>query len=79
MIVTQVPKAFDKKKAAKEDKVVNDDSWIVSDIPDNGSLFMVDSQVDRRGSYSNYNKLLIQGSFGKKRIGDQLPLEYVPE
>ncbi|MES2807617.1 MAG: carboxypeptidase-like regulatory domain-containing protein [Bacteroidota bacterium] len=70
---------FDKKKAAKEDKVVNDDSWIVSDIPDNGSLFMVDSQVDRRGSYSNYNKLLIQGSFGKKRIGDQLPLEYVPE
>ncbi|MFD2146514.1 hypothetical protein [Mucilaginibacter antarcticus] len=64
---------FDKKKAAKPDKLVEDDSWIVSDLSDNGSLFMVDSQVDRRGSYANYNKLLIQGSWGKKRIGEQLP------
>jgi hypothetical protein len=69
----------DKKKAAKPDKLIDDKDWIVSDLPSNGSIFMVDSQVDRRGSYANYNKLLIQGGWGKKRIGDQLPLEYLPE
>lgn len=70
---------YDKKKAAKEDKLVEDPAWIVSDLPDNGSIFMVNSQIDRRGSYADYGGLLIQGAWVKKRIGEQLPLEYVPE
>jgi hypothetical protein len=53
--------------------------WIVSDLPDNASIFMVNSQIDRRGSYADYGGLLIQGAWVKKRIGEQLPLEYLPE
>jgi hypothetical protein len=70
---------YDKKKAAKEDKIIDDPSWIVSDLPGNASIFMVDSQVDRRGSYADHGGLLIQGAWVKKRIGEQLPLEYVPQ
>lgn len=67
---------YDKKKAAKEDKPATE-SIIISDMTDdNASLFLVDSQIDRRGSFAKYNKLLIQGGWGRKRIGDQLPLEY---
>jgi hypothetical protein len=69
---------YDKKKAAKEEKLINDDSWIITDVPGNASIFKVDSQIDRRGSYANYTTLLIQGAWGKKRIGDQLSLEYEP-
>jgi hypothetical protein len=70
---------YDKKKAAKEDKIIDDPSWIVSDLPDNASIFMVNSQIDRRGSYADFGGLLIQGAWVKKRIGEQLPLEYAPE
>ncbi|MCC8426761.1 carboxypeptidase-like regulatory domain-containing protein [Mucilaginibacter sp. UR6-11] len=70
---------FDKKKAAKEDgrNMVSDIT--LENLDYTGSIFMTDAQIDRRGSYSDYKTLLIQGFWGRKRIADQLPLEYVPD
>jgi hypothetical protein len=70
---------YDKKKAAKEDKLLGHvQNLRVSDLDNTGSIFLVDSQIDRRGSYADYKSLLIQGFWGRKRLADQLPLEYSP-
>ncbi|NNU34603.1 hypothetical protein HK413_11880 [Mucilaginibacter sp. S1162] len=69
---------YDKKKAAKPIKMNENSSEFIPDIPSNASIFLVDSQIDRRGSYADYKTLLIRGMWGRKRLGDQLPLEYVP-
>lgn len=71
---------YDKKKAAKEDKLLGHvQNLRVSDLDATGSIFLVDSQIDRRGSYADYKSLLIQGFWGRKRLADQLPLEYVQQ
>jgi hypothetical protein len=70
---------YDKKKAAKPIKMNENTSEFIPDIPSNASIFLVDSQIDRRGSYADYKALLIQGAWGRKRLGDQLPLEYMPD
>ncbi len=71
---------YDKKKAAKEDRLLGHvETLRVSDLDNTGSIFLVDSKIDRRGSYADYKSLLIQGFCGRKRLADQLPLEYVPE
>ncbi|MBC7398731.1 MAG: carboxypeptidase-like regulatory domain-containing protein, partial [Mucilaginibacter sp.] len=69
---------FDKKKAAKLMTMTDATSEFIDDLPSNASILWVDSQIDRRGSYADYKNLLIQGAWGRKRLGDQLPLEYVP-
>jgi hypothetical protein len=69
---------YDKKKAAKPIKINENSSEFIPDIPSNASIFLVDSQIDSRGSYADYKTLLIQGAWGRKRLGDQLPLEYMP-
>jgi hypothetical protein len=69
---------FDKKKAAKLMTMTDATSDFIENLPSNASIFRVDSQIDRRGSYADYKELLIQGAWGRKRLGDQLPLEYVP-
>ncbi|WP_429382505.1 carboxypeptidase-like regulatory domain-containing protein [Mucilaginibacter sp. UYCu711] len=71
---------YDKKKAAKEDR--SSVSTILMDYLDNtGSIFKLDTdtKVDKRGSYSDYKDKLIQNFWGRQRVGDQLPLEYVPD
>lgn len=68
---------YDKKKAAKPDPTrVSQDR--VSDLDNYGSIFTTDARVDSRGSFTNYQKLLIQGFWGRKRVADQLPWEYTP-
>lgn len=41
-------------------------------------LFLPYAIVDRKGSYTSYRTFLVQGNWGKRRIGDQLPFEYQP-
>jgi hypothetical protein len=52
---------------------------IVMQFKDTGSVFSTDGQIDSKGNYFNYQALLIQGYWGRKRIGDQLPYEYIPD
>ncbi|MFP5081525.1 carboxypeptidase-like regulatory domain-containing protein [Pedobacter sp. JCM 36344] len=51
---------------------------IVKELDDRGSIFKTDGKIDSKGNYINYKELLVQGYWGRKRIGDQLPYEYVP-
>jgi hypothetical protein len=69
---------YDKKKAAKDDDRKAREI-VMDNLDDTGSIFLTDAQIDKRGSYSDYKKLLIQGFWGRKRIADQLPLEYQPD
>ncbi|MGF7081917.1 carboxypeptidase-like regulatory domain-containing protein [Mucilaginibacter sp. UYCu711] len=41
-------------------------------------LFLPYAIIDRKGSYTDYRTFLVQGNWGKRRIGDQLPFEYRP-
>ncbi|WP_448634664.1 hypothetical protein [Pedobacter panaciterrae] len=54
-------------------------SWEIIEMDETGSVLQLDAQVDVRGSYAGYKNLLIQGFWGRKRIADQLPLEYDPD
>ncbi len=42
------------------------------------NLFLDKAIVDRKGSYTDYRTFLVQGYWGRRRIGDQLPFEYQP-
>ncbi len=68
---------YDKKKASADDKPSNR-TEIIIDVAPTGSILMLDADIDKRGSYSAYQSILIQGFWGTKRIGDQLPFEYLP-
>ncbi|MES2428561.1 MAG: carboxypeptidase-like regulatory domain-containing protein [Bacteroidota bacterium] len=68
---------YDKKKAAREDKPDNRTKQL-DVLDDTGSMFRTDAQIDSRGSYSDNKLLSIEGYWGSKRIGDQLPFEYDP-
>ncbi|MGV8878348.1 MAG: carboxypeptidase-like regulatory domain-containing protein [Sphingobacteriaceae bacterium] len=39
-------------------------------------LFLETAVIDHKGSYVDYRSFFIQGFWGRKRIGDQLPFEY---
>lgn len=67
------------KQNTKYDKVLKEPIWTMKDMPGNASLFMVNTQIDRRGSFADYGGLSVQGAWVKNRIGEQLPLEYEPE
>ena len=68
---------YDKKAAAKSDpKHANEVA--VDNLDYYGSIFNTDARVDSRGALTNYDKLLIQGFWGRKRVADQLPWEYMP-
>lgn len=69
---------YDKKKAEDTPKLSNRDSE-VRELEKMGSILMLNAQIDNRGKYSDQQKLLIQGFWGKKRIGDQLPFDYTPD
>jgi RimJ/RimL family protein N-acetyltransferase len=69
---------FDKKKAAEPEKMSSRESE-TRYLEKTASIFQLDAKIDRKGSYVNYKDILIQGFWGRKRIGDQLPLEYDPE
>jgi hypothetical protein len=55
------------------------DERIIKELDENGSIFKTDGKIDSKGNYIDYTELLVQGFWGRKRIGDQLPYEYVPE
>lgn len=40
-------------------------------------LFLNEAVIDRKGSYIDYRSFFLEGFWGTKRIGDQLPFEYV--
>ena len=68
---------YDKKAAAKSDpKHANEVT--LDNLDYYGSIFNTDARVDSRGALTNYDKLLIQGFWGRKRVADQLPWEYMP-
>lgn len=69
---------YDKKAAAKPDKYNGTPDFTLNNLDPTGSIFMTDARVDSRGSYTDYKELLIQGFWGEKRVGDQLPFEYNP-
>jgi hypothetical protein len=35
--------------------------------------------IDKRGSYEDYKSFRLEGAWGEKRLGDQLPFEYEPK
>lgn len=41
-------------------------------------LYLSEAIIDQKGSYVDYKSFFIQGYWGSKRIGDQLPFEYLP-
>jgi len=55
------------------------DERIIKELDEHGSIFKTDGKIDSKGNYIDYTELLVQGFWGRKRIGDQLPYEYVPE
>ncbi|MEJ7557856.1 MAG: carboxypeptidase-like regulatory domain-containing protein [Pedobacter sp.] len=68
------------KKAAVEEKVT-DDKTVTQTMDKEGSimtLFLDNAILDKKGSYVDYRSFYIQGYWGKKRLGDQLPFEYQP-
>jgi hypothetical protein len=66
---------YDKKKAEAGQKPTNK-TEVTIDLADTGSILMLHAAIDKRGSYSDYKAILIQGFWGTKRIADQLPMEY---
>jgi hypothetical protein len=42
------------------------------------NLYLPKAVVDRKGSVTDYRTFLLQGYWGRRRIGDQLPVEYQP-
>lgn len=69
---------FDRQKAISEDKHLKSES-INQYMDKTGSLLMLyvdQAVVDLKGSYVDYKSFFIQGYWGTKRIGDQLPFEY---
>jgi ribosome-associated protein YbcJ (S4-like RNA binding protein) len=68
---------YDKKKASADQKPTNRTD-VTIDMADTGSILMLHAAIDKRGSYSDYKALLIQGFWGRKRLADQLPMEYEP-
>jgi hypothetical protein len=68
------------KKAGVADKATEDKS-ITQSMGKEGSimsLFLDNAILDKKGSYVDYRSFYIQGYWGKKRLGDQLPFEYQP-
>jgi len=69
---------FNKEKALEADKQNEKDAitrWMGKD----GSimrLFLDNAIIDSKGSYVDFRSFFIQGFWGGKRIGDQLPFEY---
>lgn len=68
---------YDKKKVAS--LAPSKESSKIIEMEDTGSVLQLDAQIDNKGSYAGYKNLLIQGFWGRKRIADQLPLEYDPD
>lgn len=70
----------DEKKAAVADQATKEES-ITQSMGKEGSimrLFLENAILDKKGSYVDYRSFYIQGYWGKKRLGDQLPFEYQP-
>lgn len=68
------------KDAAVADKK-DDQESITKAMGTTGSvmkLFLDHAILDKKGSYVDYRSFYIQGYWGKKRLGDQLPFEYQP-
>jgi hypothetical protein len=42
-------------------------------------MALKEAVIDSRGNFTNYHAFLIRGSWGEKRVGDQLPFEYQPQ
>ncbi|WP_276089663.1 carboxypeptidase-like regulatory domain-containing protein [Pedobacter sp. JY14-1] len=42
-------------------------------------LYLNEALIDEKGSLGHYNTFFIEGFWGEKRLGDQLPFEYHPD
>jgi hypothetical protein len=70
-IIYDINKAKQNYSFKKKDRVIRN-------LEEYGSIFKSDGYVDHHGNLSDYKNLLIQGNWGRRRIGDQLPTEYDP-
>jgi hypothetical protein len=66
-------------KLASQNYTFKKSERIIKELQETGSIFKTDGKIDSKGNYINYQELLIQGYWGRKRIGDQLPYEYNPD
>lgn len=78
---TRLYVVLDKKKVLRPNNP-DDKSTISQWMGKNGSivrLYLDEAIIDSKGSYVDYRSFFIQGFWGGKRIGDQLPFEYNPD
>lgn len=52
--------------------------FVLTDQGSTVKLYLKEAIIDRRGSYADYRTFLIKGDWSRRRIGDQLPVEYQP-
>jgi hypothetical protein len=74
------PKHIDNEIVKKGDFVPYKKSVQLDDL--RGSIVKLqldEAIIDRKGSYTNYRAFYIEGAIGRKRVGDQLPVEYQPQ
>jgi hypothetical protein len=41
-------------------------------------LYLKEAVIDQKGSFTDYRAFYVEGAFGRRRVGDQLPVEYQP-
>lgn len=66
------------KKLASQNYSFRKNQRTIYELNDVGSIFKTNGNIDFKGNNVNYTELLVQGYWGRKRIGDQLPFEYIP-
>lgn len=72
--------AYDPKMAMRLPADKPDDK-IVIPTDKKGSMLKLALQeaiIDKKGSYTDYRDFFIQGYWARARVGDQLPVEYIP-
>jgi hypothetical protein len=75
---------YDKKEAArlKGSPVTGKNPQNIELDNDRGTIIKLQASeaiIDRKGSYTNYKAFYVVGGFAKRRVGDQLPVEYQPQ
>jgi hypothetical protein len=72
---------YDPKKAASGKPNQSDVIQKTIQVDEKSSiivLYLKEAIIDRKGSYTDYRDFFIEGNWGNKRVGDQLPFEYQP-
>lgn len=68
---------YDKKKASQADPT-KVGTLTLYELDKYGSFYGTDARIDSRGRLTDYENTIRQGFWALKRVGDQLPWEYMP-